>query len=502
MISLDPNRHEPLYIQIRDQIREQIEAGTLRPGDRLAPSRELARGLGVHRTTVGNAYADLEALGLIRGDVGRGTYVLSSAPKGAPDRRPAGPQFYWESLFTKAPQDDSLPRLLASALEPGVISFAVTHGPLDPDLGEMVRRVANTVLRREGARLLQYGSSEGYAPLKTYLQEMLRHDGIAAATDEILITNGCQQSLDLLRRALVEPGDVVACENPTYTGLSSVFNAPTGRLAGIPIGAAGMDLDRLVSLLERHGLKLILVSPNFQNPTGRTLPLEARKRLLEIANRFQVPLVEDDIYGALRFQGPPLPPLKSLDRTGLVVHLNSFSKVGFPGLRVGWVVGSRALIERLRLAKQQADLHTNMLGQAVIEELGKRGLLEKIMRKARTIYAQKLDVLRAAAQQSFPQGVECFYPEGGMSVWVTLPSGLNSMELLTKARDSGVIFAPSRYFYFQEPQDNALRLCFSALNTDEITKGIRILGKILRDEIRRGVSVTKTNGVAVGMALV
>ena len=502
MITLDPNRHEPLYIQIREQIRGQIRSGALQAGDRLAPSRELARTLGVHRTTVGNAYADLEAQGLIRGDVGRGTYVLPSSIEGAAETATPGTAFYWESLFTKGSQDDSLPRLMASAQEAGVISFAVTHGPLDPDLAEMVRRVTNAVLRREGARLLQYGSSEGYGPLKNYLQEQLRSAGITAGIDEILITNGCQQSLDLLRRVLIEPGDVVACENPAYTGLSSVFNSPSVRLAGIPVGPAGIDLDLLISILERHRVKLILVSPNFQNPTGRTLPIEARKKLLEISNHYQVPVVEDDIYGALRFQGPPLRSLKSLDRTGLVVYLNSFSKVGFPGLRVGWMVGSRPLIERLRLAKQQADLHTNMLGQAVLEELGKRGLLEKAMRKARAVYAQKLGALRAAVEAHFPEEARCFYPEGGMSVWVTLPTGLNSMDLLAKARERGVIFAPSRYFYFHEAQDNALRLCFSALSLEEIGKGIQILGDVLREEIRRGGTARDAMSVTAGMALV
>jgi 2-aminoadipate transaminase len=502
MITLDPTQHVPLYVQIRDQIRHQIEAGALRTGDRLAPSRELARTLGVHRTTVGNAYADLEAQGLIRGDVGRGTYVLASAAEESPiAAQPAG-EFYWEGLFAKELPDDSLPRLLASAPEPGVISFAVTHSPLDPELAETVRRISNAVLRREGAKLLQYGSSEGYAPLKNYLAGQLRSQGIDAGADEILITNGCQQSLDLLRRVLVEPGDAVACENPTYTGLSSVFNTPSVRLCGIPVGPRGMDLDRLATVLGRHRVKMILVSPNFQNPTGGTLPLEARKSLLEIARRCQVPVVEDDIYGALRFEGRPLPSLKSLDRNGLVVHLSSFSKVGFPGLRVGWVAGSRPLIERLCLAKQQADLHTNLLGQAVLEELGRRGFLEKILRKARTAYAEKLAALRAAAERHFPDGVECFYPEGGMSVWVTLPEGMNSLDLLAKARERGVIFAPSRYFYFQDAEDCALRLCFASLTTGEISRGIEILADVLREKINKGVEARKGSGVAMGMALV
>jgi 2-aminoadipate transaminase len=501
MITLDPSRHEPLYIQIREQIRGQIQSGALQAGDRLAPSRELARNLGVHRTTVGNAYADLESQGLIRGDVGRGTFVLPASAARVTEGASGG-EFYWEGLFGKGQQDDSLPRLLTSAQEAGVISFAVTHGPLDPALAEIVRRVANAVLRREGARLLQYGSSEGYAPLKSYLQEQLRRSGIAAGTEEILITNGCQQSLDLLRRVLVEPGDAVVCENPAYTGLSSVFNSSAGRLIGVPVGPSGMDLDRLVTILERHHVKLILVSPNFQNPTGRTQPIETRKRLLEIATRFQVPVVEDDIYGWLRYRGAPLPSLKSLDRTGLVVHLNSFSKVGFPGLRVGWMAASRPLIERLRFAKQQADLHTNMLGQAVLEELGRRGLIERTVRKARASYARKLEALRAAIGKHFPENVECVYPEGGMSAWVTLPAGLNSMELLPKARDRGVIFAPSRYFYFQEAQDHGLRLCFCALSDDEIVKGVRILGEVLRSEIRKNGARRTTAITPAGMALV
>jgi 2-aminoadipate transaminase len=245
-----------------------------------------------------------------------------------------------------------------------------------------------------------------------------------------------------------------------------------------------------------------LTSPNFQNPTGQTMPLEARKRLLALAARSQVPVVEDDIYGALRYSGRELPPLKSLDRNGLVIYLNSFSKVGFPGFRVGWMVAVRRVIEHLRRAKQRADLHTNLLGQAVLEELGRRGWLDKLMRRTRKVYERKLGVVRHAVERHFSPEVTCVFPEGGMSVWVELPATLDAADLLVKSQDRGVIFAPARYFYFQEPRHNAFRLCFAQLTDDQIEKGIGILGDLLRTEIKKGKMGRRASQVEAGVALV
>ncbi len=505
LLTLDSNLDKPLYAQIRDQIRERIVSGALKVGDRLEPSRELAKRLGVHRTTVGNAYADLEAEGLIQGTVGRGTFVSPLAAQfkssATPGRR-ASNDFFWDSFFAEEQHDDSLGRLMMSAFEPGVISFATAHGSEEATPVDLVRRATDAVLRREGGNLLQYGSSDGYPPLKSYLQARLRRDGIAVELDELLITNGCQQSLDLARRSLVAAGDAVVCENPTYTGLWNIFESPGVRLIGAPVGAEGMDLDFLAAILEQSKIKLILASPNFQNPTGRTMPLAARKRLLELAARFQVPVVEDDIYGALHYAGRQLPPLKSLDTSGMVIYLNSFSKVGFPGLRVGWIAASRRVIERLRWAKQRADLHTNLLGQAVLEELGRRGWLDKHIRRLRKLYAGRMGVLRRALEREFPPEARVSYPEGGMSVWVELPTDLDAVELLVKARDRQVIFAPSRYFYFHEARHNAFRLCFTALPEAQIEKGIAILGELLKAEVRRNGKGRKRSAEGAGVALV
>ena len=505
LVTLDSSLPKPLYLQIREQLRARIVSGALKAGDRLEPSRELAKRLDVHRTTVGNAYAELEAEGLIQGTVGRGTFVTSMAEtlrSTARPSRPAGNDVFWESYFPEDLRDDSLGRLMASTYEAGIISFAAAHGADEMAPYELVRRATDAVLRREEARVLQYGSSDGYLPLKSYLRARLRRDGIPVELDELVITNGCQQSIDLLRRTLVAPGDAVVSENPTYTGLWNVFESPGARLIGAPVTAEGMDLEFLAAVLEQTKVRLILCSPNFQNPTGNTMPLEARKRLLELAARFQVPVVEDDIYGALRYSGRQLPPLKALDTNGLVIHLDSFSKVGFPGLRVGWIAASRRVIERLRWAKQRADLHTNLLGQAVLEELGRRGWLDKWIRRICKVYEHKLEVLRRAAARHFPEEVRVVYPEGGMSVWGELPAHLDTAEILVKARERGVIFAPSRYFYFQNPKHNALRLCFTGPTDAQIEKGIGILGDLFKAEIRKARTGRKRSTEGAGVALV
>jgi 2-aminoadipate transaminase len=505
LVTLDSSLRKPLYVQIRDQLRERILNGGLKPGDRLEPSRELAHHLGVHRTTVGNAYADLESEGLIHGTVGRGTFVT---PLGqtlrVPRVRAQGPaqERFWESFFSEEPRDDSLGRLMASSAEDGMIAFAAAHGPEELTSPDLVRRAADAVLRREGARLVQYGATDGYQPLKIYLQTRLRRDGIPVELDEILVTHGCQQSLDLLRNALISPGESVVCENPTYTGLWNVFDSPGMRLIGVPMTRDGMDLDALESVLEQGRVKVIFCSPTFQNPTGFTMPLASRRRLLELAQRFQVPIVEDDVYGALRFRGRQIPPLKALDTAGRVIYLNSFSKVGFPGLRVGWLVASRQVIERLRRAKQRADLHTNLIGQAVVQELGARGWLDKWIRKSCKVYARKQDVLRRAIEGHFPPEVRVIYPEGGMSVWVELPSFLDAAELLVKARERRVMFAPSRYFYFQNPRHNEFRMCYTPLPDDKIEKGAAILGDLLRAEMRRARKGRPGSAVASSLALV
>ncbi len=321
---------------------------------------------------------------------------------------------------------------------------------------------------------------------------MLRDEGLTVRNEQLLITNGCQQAIDLICKAFLRPGDAVALENPAYPGAIAIFAGARVRTLAVTVeadakrtGHPGLDLEALETVLMQNRVKLIFLTPDFHNPTGTTLPLARRRRLLEVAAHYQVPVIEDTIYGRLRFFGAAVPSLKSLDRSGEVVQIDSFSKVAFPGLRVGWCIGPESVIERLRLLKQTTDLHTDQLAQAVMAEFLRRGYLARYAAKMKKIYCAKLEAMMEALERHMPEGTSWTRPEGGVSLWVTLPSGLDSAELLIHLRERGVMFVPGRYFYFQHPQPNTLRLGFAALKEKEIARGVQMLGELLTSEFRK-----------------
>lgn len=498
-LHLQPESHIPLYIQLRDQLRALVHSGELRSGDRIPASRELAVHLGVHRTTVANAYAELESEGLIQGHVGRGTFIsappakqFTLLPRANGNGNGNGhASLRWEALFADERGDDGLSRLMPT-VPPGTIAFTKASPSDDEFPVEDLRRCSNAVLRGSGRRILEIGSTDGYQPLKRVLIDMLRDEGLTVRNEQLLITNGCQQAIDLICKAFLRPGDAVALENPAYPGAIAIFAGARVRTLAVTVeadakrtGHPGLDLEALETVLVQNRVKLIFLTPDFHNPTGTTLPLARRRRLLEVAAHYQVPVIEDTIYGRLRFFGAAVPSLKSLDRSGEVVQIDSFSKVAFPGLRVGWCVGPESVIERLRLLKQTTDLHTDQLAQAVMAEFLRRGYLARYAAKMKKIYRAKLQAMMESLEGHMPEGTSWTRPEGGVSVWVTLPSGVDSAELLIHLRERGVMFVPGRYFYFQHPQPNTLRLSFAALNEKEIARGVQMLGELLKSEFRK-----------------
>ena len=512
VLQLDPASSVPLYRQIRDQLRQMIAKGALPRGERLPPTRELATRLKVHRTTVANAYAELEADGLIAGHVGRGTFVAQGVePPEATAREPftatLDNQYLWTLLFADVPAEDPLDRLVAechgngSGNCNGEISFTLARPPAELYPVEEFRRCCSVVLKRDGHELLQLGCSKGYAPLREYLVGELRNEGINIDMQELLITNGCQQALDLIAKVFVRPGDVVALENPIYPGAIQTFQGAGAKCVGIPVEEDGVNLGVLESVLAQHRVRLLVLNPTFQNPTGTTLSLEARKRLLDIAARNQVPIVEDHIYGSLRHRGRDLPSLKALDTRGLVMQINSFSKMCFPGLRVGWVTASRPVIERLRVTKQASDLHTDQLAQAALAEFATRGGLRRLLKKSRRHYSAQLRAMESALTEFMPEGVRWQSPEGGMSIWLVLPDGIDAGALLFRAKEKGVVFTPGRYFYFQAPQTNTIRLGYTGLTEKQTRKGVEILAKLIQQEIgqrrRRPAGWAETSRVAL-----
>jgi 2-aminoadipate transaminase len=493
-LQLQGESHIPLYVQLCDQLRALVHAGDLRPGDRIPASRELAQHLGVHRTTVANAYAELESEGLIEGHVGRGTFIranwrpLQIAPP-PPSLVPGG-TIRWESLFADERGDDALDRLLRTMPASG-ISFVVAHPPEESFPVAEMRNCCNAVLRREGARILQYGATDGYPPLRKALLDLLRGEGVQAREENLLITDGCQQALDLICKVFLRPGDAVILENPTYPGTIAVLRAARARCLGVPVrtengpGATpGLDLDALEQTLAANRVKLMFLMPDFHNPTGLSMPLAARRRLLEIASKHQVPIIEDHIYAWLLARGDRLPSLKQLDRANAVVQIDSVSKIAFPGLRVGWVVAPANVIERLRVVKQSTDLHTDQLSQAALAEFTRRGLLVRHIARMRRLCASRLASVEEALVRHMPAETRWTHPSGGMCIWLELPPGFDANELLVRARERGVVFAPGRYFYVHSPQPNTLRLAFG-MEERQIARGVAVLGDILRSELSK-----------------
>jgi 2-aminoadipate transaminase len=470
----------PLYRQLYEHIAVRIRSGGLARGERLPATRELAGLLGLNRTTVSAAYDVLETEGLIAGQVGRGSFVTGG---GAP---PAG-GVDWNSLLERG---DPLPAGAPSGPSGGfgneVASFVMARParalfPLDE-----FRASCQAVLARPDlAAILQLGSPSGYEPLRRHLMEEARRQSLARSGDDLIVTNGCQQALDLIGRVLLHPGDTVAVEDPIYTGLKNLLAGMGARLVGIPVGADGMDTAHLERVFERERPRFVVVTSNFQNPTGATLSLPARRALLEAARAARVPVVENDAYGELRYQGDPLPAIKQLDEHGGTILLRSFSKVSFPGLRVGWVVGPKPLIDRLRQAKESADLHTDQLSQAVLLEFAQSGRLEAHRARMLEAGAERLEATLDSCRRFLPAGTRWTQPRGGMNLWVRLPEPLDAGELLPRAQKEGVAYLPGRYFAVSRLDPGALRLSFAGLEPDQIRHGLAILGRIVADEIAR-----------------
>lgn len=472
--ALNHDAEAPLYRQLYEQFAQKIRSGELARGERMPATRELAGLLGLNRATVSAAYEMLESDGLIAGQVGRGSFVRGEIPAG-------GAGVDWGALLER---NDLAPAAPSGGVGSAAVSFVMSRPssalfPLDD-----FRASCEAVLARgDLADILQLGSPSGYEPLRRRLLGEARRQGLAGADDDLLITNGCQQALDLIGRVLLRPGDRVVVEDPVYTGLKNLLVGMGAQLVGVPVGSDGLDIAHLERVLARERPRLVVVTPSFQNPTGATLPLAARRALIEAARAVGAPVMENDAYGELRYHGEPVPAIKQLDDNGGTVLLRSFSKVSFPGLRVGWAVGPKALIDRVRHAKEASDLHTDQLSQAVLLEFMESGRLEahreRVLRAGRERLAATLDSCR----RYLPAGTRWTRPEGGMNVWVRLPEPLDAGELLPRAIKEGVAYLPGWYFAVSRVEAGALRLSFAGLEPDAIRKGLAALGRVVAGEI-------------------
>ena len=484
-LRLDSGSDTPLYKQLAANIASLIHNGDLPPGRKLPPTRELAGQLGLNRATVSAAYSVLDRAALIEGHVGRGSFVAERS------LIPARSQTDWDAILSSPEQ----------ALPPAAnvdISFANSRPACDAFPLAQFRRLAKQVIDSEEASgILQLGSPLGYAPLRRYLLERSAASGMAQPGDDLLITNGCQQALDLVARLFASDRQSVVLEDPGYHGLLRVFSRAGANLIPVKVDAAGMDTEALDETLERHRPRLLVVTPSFQNPTGATLPLERRKRIVHLAQRLGVVLVENDIYSELRYHGKSLPRLKALDESGNTILLGSYSKVSFPGLRVGWVLGPRAVIARLADLKQITDLHSDQLSQAVLLRFAESGELDRHVEKTRVSGAERLDAALRACARYLPAGSTYTRPEGGMNLWVELPAPLTAESVLHEAEERGVSFMPGRYFSARPAHSRGLRISFAGLAPRQITRGLQIIGDVAREQLAMNASSANSQSAAV-----
>src|SRR5579884_496392 len=452
---LDPQSEVPLYRQIFDRIRFLIDSGSLEAGSKLPPTRELAGQLGLNRATVASAYELLESDGLIAGHVGRGSFVC-----GPPRLSGAGPDFI--SLANSRPSELLFP------------------------VEEFRAACAEVIRGSEALDILQLGPPGGYARLRRYLLEQARAEGTATtAGDDVLITSGCQQAFDLLQRTYAANGETVLVEDPVYPGVKNVFQRAGARVIGIPTTREGVDPDKLAHAASRQRPALIILTPNFQNPTGTTMPLASRERVMRTARDTGAVLVENDIYGELRYTGQPVPLARQLDPASGSIVLRSFSKLAFPGLRVGWAIGPRSLIEQLTVTKQWSDLHSDQLSQAVLLRFAESGRLAQHKTRVLRTGGERLRAVLRACEAHLPAGSEWTRPEGGMNIWVKLPEALDAGELLPEAERSGAAYLPGAHFAVGLPDRSALRISFAGVPPERIDTGVRILGEVFSRALER-----------------
>ncbi len=483
-IKLDRESGVPLYRQIVRQMREMILEGTLPAGFQLPPERRLAEALGVTRTTIINAYEEIKSEGLATAHVGRGTIVR--APQHAPAAVDPARMMAWSRLFrdeTFRPPDPLLRDLLDLTTKEGIISFAVGVPARDQLPVALFRKTVDQLLDEAGAEILHHSPTEGHPPLRESLSKWLAARGIRCTADETLILAGSQQGLHLVARLLLHPGDTVIVEEPTYFGAIEAFRRTGARMIAIPVDEQGMRVDMLEAILDRHRPKLIYTLPTFQNPSGIEMSLDRRHRLLELAASRGIPILEEDPYSELRYDGTPIPSLKALDTAGIVLYLSTSSKILFPGLRIGWLVAPRPVIRQCTLIKQSEDLHTNTLGQYTLDRFLREGHFDRHLAVLRREYGRRRDEMEQALRAADIEGVSWHTPRGGFYFWCTLPEHVNRTRLLALAGEKRIAFLPGNPCFTEEPGRLYLRLNFSAPPFAEIREGIGRLAAALRESI-------------------
>lgn len=348
---------------------------------------------------------------------------------------------------------------------------------------EQIAGLSEELLRTQGERILQYGATEGWPALRELIQQRHYQRGIQCKLDECLVLTGSSQGIELATKVLLNSGDVILVENPTFLGALQTFNSYGAVPIGVNMDSEGILLDEFEDKIRRYRPKMVYLIPSFQNPSGQTMSLARRRAVLELASTYDFIILEDDPYGELRYEGEAVPTIKSMDTENRVLLLNSFSKTVSPGLRVGSVVGDSRIIRKMVIGKQGMDTCTCLLSQAIIHSFIQNGFYDSHLAHIISYYRSQRDVMMECLAKEFPKCAEIIESEGGLFIWIRLPEELSASALFPKAIERKVAFVPGEHFYADGSVKNALRLNFSMPNEEQIRKGCQILGDLLKEEL-------------------
>lgn len=487
LLTLDDKSSKPMYQQLIEQIRHKIESRVLFPGEKLPSTRRLADQLGIHRSTVATAYQELWALGFLDLSPGALPRVRDRTRIATAQGRLETGIVDWQQIVS--PAAAAMWRTYRqNYLEGGqpdgqpVISFRTLS--IDRRLFpiDSFRMCLDRAMKEQGAVLLGYGARSGYPPLREYIARRLQSHGISITPQEILITNGSQQGIDLVFRMIAAPGKVVAIEAPTYDYVPPLLRFYGLTPLEIPVRPDGMDLSVLEAALQRERPSLVYTMPTFQNPTGISTGQAHRERLLSLCETYGVPILEDGFEEEMKYCGRVVLPIKSMDRHRLVIYCGTFSKVLFPGVRIGWLAAEQECLERLAAIQGFSELSPSMVLQAAIHHFCQRGFYDHHVSRMHRVYRKRMEAaIRALRQQLSPEWAEWTAPSGGFIIWLKIKAPASAPgDWKGFFRERGIEVAIGNSFFFSGSADTYLRLSISALNEAEIEEGIRRLGAALR----------------------
>ncbi len=484
VLQLKSESPKPAYQQIVDQIQQLIKTKALSPGDRLPSSRKLADQLNVHRTTVYRAYEELWAMGFIESRPGSYSIVRDRKDLYTTEAKNIPCLIHWDDIATEASHQTFNSEYLKLKQIPEANDLDFVTLAADPKLMpiEDFRKSMSIVLKNQGEQLLSYSDPVGYLPLREWLSEQMRQHGMAVHAKNIIMTHGCQNGIELILKLLVSPHSTIVVEAPTYISALPLFRFYRANVIQVPMTPDGLDLQAVEKIFQKESPALLYTMPNFHNPTGITTSQIHRETLLGLCETYRVPLVEDGFVEEMKYFGKSILPIKSMDKNHIVMYLGTFSKVIFPGIRIGWIAAHEKCIEKLCALQIACNLSGNASNQAAMTHFCQSGQYDLHLRRIHREFRKRMNLTLQCVRKYFPnEGIQYTRPFGGYTLWinVNIPN-LSEDQLIHTIKEQGVVVAPGSFFYYSKPDQCSFRISIAQRNELEIEKGMQKIGDILK----------------------